>query len=203
MILELDNVELYFRSKPILQGIYLKASSGEITHILGNNGSGKSALLRIIFGDLQPKYHLLRLDGQAQLRPLYTTGKVKWLPEFTFIPSQFSLKRAFDSYEVSWQEFKNCFPEFRPEARSGLKSLSTGERRLIEVYLSLQGKAEILLLDEPFRSLSPINIEKVRALILEQKKDKLIIGADHSMAHWEDLPDRRYRLENKSLKPLT
>ena len=49
MIFELDNVELYFKSKRILNGIYLKSQTGTVTGILGRNGSGKSCLLEIFF----------------------------------------------------------------------------------------------------------------------------------------------------------
>ena len=46
-------------------------------------------------------------------------------------------------------------------------------------------------------------IEKIKKLIIEEKKNKLIIGADHHFDHWDGLTDDNYRLENKSLKLLT
>ena len=49
MILEIDNIELSFKNKRILNGIYLKAETGKITGILGSNGSGKTSLLNIMF----------------------------------------------------------------------------------------------------------------------------------------------------------
>jgi len=55
LIFELDNVELYFKNKRILNGIYLKAETGKVTAILGENGCGKSSLLNIAFGNLKPK----------------------------------------------------------------------------------------------------------------------------------------------------
>jgi len=48
MILELDNVELFFKNKRILNGIYLNAETGKITRILGSDGCGKTSLLEII-----------------------------------------------------------------------------------------------------------------------------------------------------------
>ena len=62
MIFEIDNVELYFNKKRILNGIYLKAETGKITGLLGSNGSEKSSLLEIAFGNLKPKYKLIRID---------------------------------------------------------------------------------------------------------------------------------------------
>lgn len=62
MVFELDNVELFFKNKRILNGIYLKAEIGKVTGILGRNGYGKSSLLTIFFGGLKPKYKLLRIN---------------------------------------------------------------------------------------------------------------------------------------------
>ena len=70
MKFELDNVELYFKNKRILNGIYLKAETGKVTAILGSNGCGKSCLLNIAFGSLKPKYMLIRLNNKPLLKPL-------------------------------------------------------------------------------------------------------------------------------------
>ena len=56
MIFEIDNVELYFDDKAILKAAYVKAETGKVTGLLGRNGSGKSSLLKILFGSLKPKY---------------------------------------------------------------------------------------------------------------------------------------------------
>ena len=64
MILEIDSIELYFKQVRILHGIYLKAETGYVTGILGSNGSGKSCLLSIIFGNLQPKYKCIRINNK-------------------------------------------------------------------------------------------------------------------------------------------
>ncbi len=64
-ILEIDNVELNFGVVEVLKAIYFKAEKGKITGILGSNGSGKTSLLRIIFGELIPNNKLIRLDQQT------------------------------------------------------------------------------------------------------------------------------------------
>lgn len=70
MIFELDNVELNFKSKRILSGVYIKAETGKVTAILGRNGCGKSSILNITFGNLKPKYKLVRLNQKPVLKPL-------------------------------------------------------------------------------------------------------------------------------------
>lgn len=206
MILELDNVELYFKSKIILSGIYLQAESGKITCITGLNGSGKSSLLRIIFGDLIPKYHLLRIDGKPHLKPLYTSGLVKYLPQDHFIPKSLKIREAFQFYKVSSARFFDKFQDFKPSAKTRFHRLSSGERRLIEIYLILKSNNNILLLDQPFQNLSPINTELVKTMILEEKKNKLIIMSMTSSQIQASISDLNYLLENgqlKSLKPAS
>ena len=203
MILELDNVELYYKSKPVLNSIYLKACSGELTHILGRNGSGKSSLLRILFGDLKPKYKLIRIDGQPVTTPLFKSGTIKCLPELPFVPPNFRLKTVCNSYQVSWDGFKSHFADFLPTRNEKFKNLSTGEQRIFETYLILRSPGKIILLDEPFKSLSPLAIDKLKIIIREEKQKKIIIGADHHFDHWKDLSDRNYLLKDRSLKLLT
>ena len=53
-LLEVDNIELKFKSKSILDAIYIKAEKGKITGLIGSNGTGKSSLMKIIFGNLIP-----------------------------------------------------------------------------------------------------------------------------------------------------
>ncbi|MDX1471761.1 MAG: ATP-binding cassette domain-containing protein, partial [Flavobacteriaceae bacterium] len=64
MIFEIDNVQVIRNNKSNLNGVYLKAESGQVTGLIGRNGSGKSTLFDIIFGNIQPKYKSIRVDGQ-------------------------------------------------------------------------------------------------------------------------------------------
>ena len=200
MILELDNVELYFKSKLILSGIYLRAETGSITTISGSNGSGKSSILRIIFGDLAPKYKLIRINGEPQLVALYKSGMVKYLPQDTFVPKSIKVSKAFKIYGVKIEEFFEEFEDFEPKPTQKFSKLSKGEKRLIEIFLILKSKSNIVLLDAPFENLSPINIEKVSKLILEEKDKKLIIATGSSIEELQRISDAHYNLASGHLK---
>jgi ABC-type lipopolysaccharide export system ATPase subunit len=133
---------------------------------------------------------------------LYKLGQVKWLPENSFLPKSLSLKTAFNKYAVSWEGFKKQFHEFQPEKHSKFKYLSSGERRLVEAYITLKSPGDIVLLDEPFKSLSPLVCERLKAIIHEEKKTKLLIAADHHPEHWNGLADVRYLLKDRGLRQL-
>ena len=138
MIFEIDNVELYFSEKRILNGIYLKAETGKVTSLLGSNGSGKSCVLSIAFGTLIAKYSHIRLDSKPLLKPLYLTKAAAYLPQHNFTPNQAKVNTLFTLFNVSWRNFIKDYPEFKIYKNNTIKTLSGGERRVFEIYLIIK-----------------------------------------------------------------
>lgn len=200
MIFEIDNVELYFKSKRILNGIYLKAETGKVTGILGRNGCGKSSLLDIAFGNLKPKYKLVRIDNKTILKPLYVVKKVMYLPQYDFAPTNFKLQKLFQLFNVDWNTFSKQYKQFSIYAEEKFGKLSGGERRFIETYLILKAENDIVFLDEPFNGISPLLIDEVKALIREEKPHKIIILTDHRYEDVIEMTDQLYLLNNGSTK---
>ncbi len=200
MIVEVDNVELYFNNKSILNGIYLKAETGAITGILGSNGCGKSCLLNIVFGHLKAKYKLIRVDKKPILKPLYQTKLVSYLPQHHFIPNEMKIKTAFKLFQVDWDLFVNTFETFIPYKHFTFKKLSGGERRIMEIYLTLKCPRKIVLMDEPFSHVAPLYIEIIKTLIEEEKQKKAIIITDHMYQHIISISDTTYLLKNGCTK---
>ena len=200
MILEIDNVELYFKQNRILNGVYLKAETGKATGILGSNGSGKSCLLAIIFGSLSAKYKLIRLDNQPILKPLYQTKSIAFLPQDHYTPDRMKLSSAFKLYNVNWVTFISEFPQFKDYKNKTFNRLSGGERRVVEIYLVLKKDAKIVLLDEPFNGISPLYIKKIKALILKEKLDKIILLTDHRYDEVVDISETIYLIKNGCTK---
>ncbi|MUU78061.1 ATP-binding cassette domain-containing protein [Winogradskyella endarachnes] len=202
MIFELDNVELYFKNKRVLNGIYLKAETGKVTSILGRNGCGKSSLMNIAFGYLKPKFKLVRLNNKPLLKPLYLTGSAKYLPQYNFIPNGMKLSFIFKLYKLSWNNFIENFNNFSIYKNSKIKALSGGERRILETYITLKAKSDIVFLDEPFSHLSPLHIEVVKEIIDIEKKQKAIIISDHMYEHIIESSDDIYLLKNGTTKKI-
>ncbi|MGO1585538.1 ATP-binding cassette domain-containing protein [Mesonia sp.] len=200
MILEVDNIELSYDGKPILDAVYLKAETGKITGILGRNGSGKTSLLSIIYGSTSPKYKLIRVNGQPITKKMYKTGLIAYLPQFSYLPTHITLKRAFYLYEISWKDFVAKFPSFQAFERFRKAEISGGELSLIETYLILRSKAKILLLDEPFSNLSPLYIAHLKEIIQEVKNQKIIILTDHFYNDVLDTADEIYLCKNRKLQ---
>lgn len=198
MILEVDNIELSFKGKTILNGVYLKAETGKITGILGRNGCGKSSLLKIIFGDLKSKYKLIRLDSKPVLKALYKTGSVHYLPQYHFISKPLRLKTVFNLFRVNWYDFIIEFESFSIYKNTKFGLLSGGERRIIEIYIILKTPGKIALLDEPFNGVAPLHIEKIQELIKRERHQKVIVLTDHRYTEVIDVCDTLYLIQSGS-----
>ncbi|WP_323027704.1 ATP-binding cassette domain-containing protein [Gelidibacter japonicus] len=196
MIIELDNVELNFNKRRILYGIYLKAETGQVVGLLGRNGSGKSCLLQVLFGSLQPKYKFIKLDGQPLIKPLYTLNIASYLPQHHLAPDHIRVQTLFQILKLDWGEFIGHFENFQVHHNSKINRLSGGERRVVETYAVLKQKGDIVLLDEPFSNISPLYLDNIKNLITTEKAHKIIIITDHYYRDVIDISDALYLLNN-------
>jgi|SRR5664279_3174356 len=194
-ILEADGIQLEFRGRKILSDIYLKCETGKVTGLLGRNGEGKSCLLNIIYGSIACESSV-RFDNITWPSQMRRPEFLLCLPQFNFIPKILSLKRVFQDFELDYSSFQARFPEFRGTPKSNMGSLSGGELRLIELYVIVRSKTQFVLLDEPFTHLNPIQIEKAKELILEEKKNKGLLITDHLYKNVTDISDNLYVLKN-------
>ena len=196
MIIEIDNIELNFGSDRILYGVYLKGELGKVTGILGRNCSGKTCLLKIIFGSLNPKYKTIRINGKHQRKALFRNIDIAYLPQHQLFPKALKLATAFAFFSLDWEDFVNEFDAFKIYRNAKTNELSSGELRVVETYLILNSKKSILLLDEPFSFIAPLYVEKFKELINKRKKESIIIITDHFYRDILDVSETVYLLKN-------
>ena len=193
--LEADGIQLEFDGRKILSSIYIKCETGKITGLLGRNGQGKSCLMQIIYGSL-PCEKSVRFDNVSQLEAFKRSDLLLYLPQFNFIPSGLSLKRIFSDFELDYSCFEKRFPEFESKYKSSISGFSGGERRLIELYVIIKKKSQFAMLDEPFTHLNPLQIEKVKELLGEEKNNKGFLVTDHMFKHITEVSTDLYVLVN-------
>jgi ABC-type multidrug transport system ATPase subunit len=177
-ILEADGIQLSFNGRSVLSDIYLQIETGRITGLLGRNGQGKTCLLQAIHGSLNCE-RSVRINRRSVRLPVEGFNRIKYLPQFHFIPGSCTIKRVLADYTLSESSFVQAFPEYTEKLTTAVKQLSGGERRLIELYIVLRSNAPFILLDEPFTMLSPLQIDQVISLIEEEKEEKGILMTDH------------------------
>lgn len=191
--LEADSIQLEFDGRKILSSIYLKCETGKITGLLGRNGQGKSCLMKIIYGSLKCEKSI-RFDNITQYEAFKRPDLLLYLPQFNFIPKFLSLKRIFKDFELDYSTFEKRFPEFASRYKSNVGSLSGGGYRLVEIYIIVKSKTQFVMLDEPFTHLNPIQVEKVKEFLVEEKEQKGMLVTDHMYKHIVDISDHLYVL---------
>lgn len=192
--LSADSILLTFGHRSILRDASLRLRTGAITGLLGRNGTGKSCLLQILYGTLPAAAHSVTFDGQPISRPYHDPHLIRFLPQFNFIPKSLSLRRVLDDTQLEFSDLEKRFPEFSPTYRKPIGQLSGGHRRFIELYIIICSPSRFALLDEPFTHLMPLQIEKVKELLLEYRSQKAFLLTDHLYLDVTTVSDQLYIL---------
>lgn len=200
--MEADGIVLDIAAKKLLSDIYLRCETGKVTGLLGRNGSGKTSLMNVVYGNMNPNSRSVRFDGEVVTAAFLRPDLLLYLPQFNFVPKEFSLKTVFLHFDLEYSQFEMLFPEFKLKYKDTVKSLSGGQRRLLEIYLVLMADSQFAMLDEPFSLLSPIFIEVIKELIVKQKEKKGILVTDHMFRHIIDITDDLYVLANGQTKKI-
>ena len=179
-LLEIDSVVKSFDMHVVLTDIYLKCQTGDIISMLGRNGTGKSTLLKILFGTLQADRKFIRIDGKVYNQLYKTINEICYLPQDSFLPKHMSIEKTIELY-LGKDKVQNFLEDsiLQKLNTSKIAHLSGGELRYLEIKLLLQTDCKFLLLDEPFNGVSPILVGEIKKLILKTSEFKGIILTDH------------------------
>lgn len=197
-VVELTSVRKTFGQKVALDAITTQIPQGAICGIIGPNGSGKTTLLRIILDILRPDSGKVRVLGNR--RPRLANNAVSYLPEERGL---YKKMRVWDQLAYLGQ-LKGVEKRLLPARvgrwleRMGLEgiqsrrveALSKGMAQKIQFIGTLINDPLLLILDEPFSGLDPVNLELIRDIVLERKAmGTTILFSTHDMAMAEKLCD--------------
>lgn len=201
--LEVDSVSLAFGGRKVLTDVYLKCETGDVVGLLGRNGSGKSSLMKIIFGTLRGESQSVRLNGRYAEHFFRTPRTVHYLPQdgfamdyltFNDLVKTFQLEPALDRIR--------SVEEIGTYESHKIGHLSGGVKKLVEIITVLYTPGAFVLLDEPFSYLSPVLVEKVIPHIRHQSHTKGIILTDHQYRNVMTVSNRRYVIADGALKSV-
>ncbi|HEY5325666.1 MAG TPA: ATP-binding cassette domain-containing protein [Mucilaginibacter sp.] len=194
--LKVESVELSFGEKKVLSDIFIKCSTHEIIGLLGRNGQGKTCLIKVILGNLRANNSFISFDETKVVNSLKYPNLIRYLPQFNFIPANLKLKTVFEDFGMDYEDFTMKFPEFEMNQTSRVGYLSGGQRRILEIYIISKSATRFALLDEPFTHLNPLQIEKIKDFLIEEKSNKGIIITDHMYQHILDISNITYLLKD-------
>jgi ABC-type multidrug transport system ATPase subunit len=178
--------------------------AGRVTGLVGRNGYGKSTLMRVIYGTLEPTFKSVRYNGKHVDKPYLEEGLIQYLPQFDFVTKQLRVEKMLQLYEVPYSTLTDYFPVFMHRGSARLGNLSGGEARIITTLALVAAPVKFALLDEPFTHLMPIHIEVMKSLITATAaKGKGFLITDHLYDHVVELCDSYYYLEHQTTQILT
>lgn len=204
--LTIDSVIKTFGSRQLLTDVFLKINTGDIIGLFGRNGTGKSVLMKILFGTMKADRKFIKLDDSKVLTTPFThPGVIAYLPQQGYLPKYQkidTLVRCFLSKSAITDFYREDeMAQFCKQKR--VSELSGGERRYMEAKLLLFGDTKFVLLDEPFDYLSPLLVESLTKQIKERSAHKGIIITDHNYSKVIEVSTRLVLLRQGVLMELT
>lgn len=200
--LHIDSITKSFGEKDILKDIYFSCEAGNISGLLGRNGSGKSTLFQIIFGTIKGDTQYIKFNDIILKNQSDRKNRIAYLPQHSFLPKNIKIKNLIDLFCHKENNVKISQSKFiQPFLNETPNTLSGGELRIVEVLLIIYSKAEFILLDEPFHSLSPKTVTEIKTII-KQQTDKGFIISDHQYHDVLDISDDIFLLSDGHLKPI-
>jgi len=201
--IHIDSVTKSFGEKKVLQDIFLSCETGEIVGILGRNGSGKSTLFQIIFGTLKGETQFIKFNEIILKNQFDRKNRISYLPQNSFLPKNIKIKKLIELFCDDENAAKLLNSKLiQPFINEIPSNLSSGELRILEVLLIIYSKAEFILLDEPFHSLSPKIVSEIKNIIKKLTKNKGFLISDHQYQEILNVSDRIYLLSDTYLKPI-
>ena len=197
MILEIKGINKSFTGKQVLHDVSFTVTSGKAMGFLGRNGAGKTTTIRALMDVFQADSGTFVLDGKIfqptqykvgylpEERGLY--GKEKILSQLIYFATLRGASRieAKASAEYWLERFGLTYAK-----NHKLETLSKGNQQKIQIAQALLNDPEIIILDEPFSGLDPVNSQVLESVIVESiKQGKLVIFSSHQMNYVEEFCD--------------
>ncbi|MEW5912930.1 MAG: ABC transporter ATP-binding protein [Thermodesulfobacteriota bacterium] len=210
-MIRLENIDTYYGTSHVIQGLSLNVEAGAAVSILGRNGVGKTTTLRSIMGLTPPKAGKVFINDQAVrgwpphkiagLGVAYVPAERHIFPDLT-VEENLKLAEARSDQAGAWnlERVYEYFPVLGDRRRSGGTRLSGGEQQMLAIGRALMGNPSIMLLDEPSQGLSPILVAKVAQIVSELCKEHgitlLLVEQNFRIAL--AMADRHYLMGTKS-----
>ncbi|MGT2847404.1 ABC transporter ATP-binding protein [Streptococcus massiliensis] len=196
-MLEISNLKKSFGTKEVLHGVSFSVKPGHILGLVGKNGAGKTTIFHSILNFVQFTGSI-QFDGKAIKQE--TFARVGYLPEErSLMPKQTVIQQV--SYLAALKGMKKVDVEkklpiwmerlqVKGKIEDKIKSLSKGNQQKVQLIATLIHEPDLIILDEPFSGLDPVNSGLLKQVILEEKKrGASIIFSDHVMNDVEEICD--------------
>jgi ABC-2 type transport system ATP-binding protein len=199
-VIAVDRISKRYAGHVAVEELSLAVPHGGIFGLLGPNGAGKSTTIRMILDIIIPDEGRISLFGEAKgAREL--SARIGFLPEerglyprmfvidnLIFLGQMRGLSRADARHRASWWLERVGIGDW---AKRKVQDLSKGMQQKVQLVSALLHDPELLVLDEPFSGLDPVNAQVLQDAVLElSRKGKTVLFSTHQMEQAESMCDR-------------
>ncbi len=193
--INIKNCDIGYDNKIVLSKINIKLNPGRIHLIVGNNGEGKTTLLKTIAGAIEPIKGDVTNINASEVSYLAT--------EFNFtdyqIPGRDFIELVASFNKFSTNDLNEKIELLENSINSSMLELSSGMRQILRIKaLTLENK-NVYLWDEPFKSLAPEIKNTLIKFLSSIAKSKIIVVTDHTYENWLDYNPLVYKISGGSI----
>ncbi len=204
-ILKLENLVKEFDGKRVVNEVSFELKKGEILGLLGPNGAGKTTTIRMIMNIIAPDSGSIEILGEKFHEEL--KNRIGYLPEERGLYRKLKVSETLKFFgklkgmksEAIDKRGDTLLKDFNlfDYKEKKIEELSKGMAQKLQIITTIIHSPEILILDEPFSGLDPVNIELVKDLILKMKREGIsIIFSTHLMEYAEKIVDSVVMIES-------
>ncbi len=188
-----DLVKSYKKNTPVLYNLNLEVPAGRIVGLLGPNGCGKSTLIKLVSGLLQPDSGSITVCGEEIGNK--SKALISYLPERTYFNAGMKVTELLDYFADFYADFDKeraymllSDLSINPDAK--LKTLSKGTKEKVQLVLVMSRKARLYLLDEPIAGVDPAAREYILSTIVSNyNPEASVIITTHLITDVEQVLD--------------
>ena len=208
-LLEIDNAHVYIGSFYVLQGISLVVPKGEVTLLLGRNGSGKTTTMKSILGIYPPRDGKIVFKGEeiSNLPTHKIVNKgIGYVPDTRRIFGTLtveqnlivSLRKGSSKHDMQerLEVIFDLFPDVRGFLKQRAGTLSGGQQQMLAVARALMNENDLLLIDEPTEGLSPLLAKNLIDSLDRLKEFATILLVEQNFRTVSRLGDNYYIFDN-------
>ena len=189
----LDHVTKHYGHEVALMDVSLNIQPGRIIGLLGPNGSGKTTIIKLINGLLQPSLGNIYIHGQL---PSPASKKVvSYLPDTTYLNENMKISDAISYFQDFYADFNvqrayQLLNDLHLHPNQKLNSLSKGNKEKVQLILVMSREADLYVLDEPIGGVDPAARDYIlRTIIQNRRPNSSVLISTHLIADIEQVLD--------------
>ncbi|HHT85043.1 MAG: ABC transporter ATP-binding protein [Bacillota bacterium] len=197
MLLQVKGVSFSYGSVRALQDVSFCAQAGQIVGLIGENGAGKSTMIKNITRHLKPQQGQITIDGTRVSEISNEDFPVSYIPEIPVFYEELTVIEHLHFIKALYPENTQSIPaivahfELEEHINKVPSALSRGTKQKLMIAMALMRAYRILIADEPFTGLDPKQIRLLKETMLQHKKDnKLVLLSTHLLDMVEKLCDK-------------